>query len=284
MSNIRIRVFHTGSVCVSPYLPFGGDDCSVFKASGLTTKPSDRLWLPVSSYLIEHPKGKLLVDCGWHRSMSPNGKYDAKAQIKSFGSLPLFLTNQGKLERGCAIDEQLEKLGIKPCDLDFVLLTHLDCDHANGLELVKDAKSILVSKDEIACAKKRSPVIMIRYQSIWWENCNVTAFDWNDDEGPFGKAFDVFGDGSVKMISIPGHSDGLCAVKVKNADGKYVLLFSDGGYSSRSWQDMLTSGICMNKADQRRSLEWIRQQSLSPDCIESLANHDPDVIPHCIDF
>lgn len=284
MSNIKIRIFHTGSVCVSPYLPFGGDDCNILKASGLTTKPSDRLWLPVSSYLIEHPKGKLLVDCGWHRSMSPNGKFSAKAQIKSFGSLPLFFTNQGKLENGCAIDEQLEKLGIKPQDLDYVLLTHLDCDHANGLELVRDAKNILVSKDELACANKHSPVNMIRYQSIWWKNCNVTAFDWNDDEGPFGKAFDVFGDGSVKMINIPGHCDGLCAVKVKNVAGKYVLLFSDGGYSTLSWQKMLTSGICMDKAAQRRSLEWIREQSLSPDCIESLANHDSEIIPHCIDF
>lgn len=32
----------------------------------------------------------------------------------------------------------------------------------------------------------------------------------------------------------------------------------------------------------KKSLSWIREQSLNIDCIESLANHDPDIIPHVI--
>lgn len=94
MSNIKIHVFRCGDVCVSPYLPFGGDDCNIIKAAGITTRKKDRLWLPVSAYLIEHPKGKIVVDTGWHREMSPNGTYDAKAQIKHM-SLPLYYVNQG---------------------------------------------------------------------------------------------------------------------------------------------------------------------------------------------
>lgn len=84
------------------------------------------------------------------------------------------------------------------------------------------------------------------------------------------------------MINIPGHSDGLCAVKVRNSDGKFVLLFSDGGYATRSWKEMITSGIALDKAKQRKSLEWIREQSMSEDCVESLACHDPDIKPHVI--
>lgn len=214
--------------------------------------------------------------------MSPNGEFDRRAQIRSLGSLPLYIVNQGKIEAGAAIDEQLMKIGVKPSDLDYVLLTHLDCDHANGLELVKDAKMILTAKAELECSRKCSPVNRVRYQSRWWKNYHLEGFDWNDAEGPCARAFDLFGDGSVKLINIPGHCDGLCAVKVKNADGKYVLLFSDGGYATRSWRDMITSGVCMDKKAQRKSLEWIREQSLSSDCIESLANHDADIIPHNI--
>ncbi|WP_157047811.1 hypothetical protein [Cellulosilyticum ruminicola] len=47
MEEIKIRIFHTGSVYVSPYLPFGGDHCNMIKASGITTKKKNRLWLPV---------------------------------------------------------------------------------------------------------------------------------------------------------------------------------------------------------------------------------------------
>ena len=74
--------------------------------------------------------------------MSPEGVYDKRAQIKSLGSWFLYQINQGRIAKGEAIDEQLEKLGLKTSDIDYVLLSHLDCDHANGLRLVKDAKHI----------------------------------------------------------------------------------------------------------------------------------------------
>lgn len=281
MNDIKITIFHTGWVCVSPYLPFG-DNCSVFKAAGIGVKKSERMWLPVSAYLIEYKNSKILVDCGWDRAISPNGVFDKKAQIKSLGSYFLYLTNQGKIEKGAAIDEQLAKIGIQPKDLDCVVLTHLDCDHANGLNLVKDAKRIIVAKDEMLCAQKKSPMNKIRYQKKWWENCTLELFDFNQTDGPFNKSYDLFGDGCITLINIPGHCDGLCAVKIKNSDGKYVLLFSDGGYGTKSWQDMITSGISMDKKAQKKSLEWIREQSLDENCVESLANHDPDIKPHTI--
>lgn len=86
------------------------------------------------------------------------------------------------------------------------------------------------------------------------------------------------------MVNIPGHSDGLCAVKLTNAGGKFVLLFADGGYATKSWRDMITSGVSLDKRMQRKSLEWIREQSLDPDCIESLATHDSEIEPHVIEL
>lgn len=282
MTNIRIHVLHTGEVCVAPQLPFGGEHCSTIKASGIFSKKEDRLWLPVSAYLIECAHGKILFDCGWHRNMSPYGVFDRKAQIRSLGSLALYKTNQGKVGDNQAIDEQLLCLGLAPSDLDLVLLSHLDCDHASGLESVSAAKEILVSNAELEFASRKTPVNMIRYNSAWWKNTKIKGFDWNGSEGPAQKSYDVFGDGSLVMVNIPGHSDGLCALKITNTDEKFVLLFSDGGYAGKSWKKLITSGIAADKSLQRKSLEWIRTQSLSPDCIESLANHDPDIRPHVI--
>jgi len=279
---ITIHFFHTGRVCVSPALPFGGNDRNPLKASPLFSRKQDRLWLPVSSYLIEHPRGKVLVDCGWHREMSPNGVYDRKAQIRSLGSLPLYLVNQGVVEQGQTIDQQLQAMGIQPDHLDHVLLTHLDCDHANGVRHVRDAKHIWVSKDELAGSRKKSPRNRLRFQPKWWAGCRLESFDWNDTEGPFGKAFDLFGDGSLKMIAIPGHSQGLCAVKIKNEEGKFVLLVSDGRYAAKSWEEMILPGVCTDKAAQKQSLDWIRTQSMDPACLAVLANHDASVAPHTI--
>ncbi|WP_163555235.1 N-acyl homoserine lactonase family protein [Helicobacter suis] len=278
---MKVHVLHTGEVCVSPYLPFGGDNCSLLKASGLTTPKKDWIWLPVSCYLIEHPKATVLVDTGWHRDMSPEGKYDKKAQIKSLGSWILYHANQGYVPEGKAINEQLESMGINLADLDYVLLTHLDCDHANGLRAVVQAKNILCAPEEIVCARKNG---FVRYQKKWWDGVNLKTFSWNGTEGPAQKSFDLFNDGSVTMINIPGHCDGLCAVKIKNDQGNFVLLFADGGYATKSWKEMITSGIALNKAQQRKSLEWIREESMSPRCIESLATHDLEITPHVIEL
>ena len=60
---ITVHIFHTGSVRVAPALPFGGERCGPLKAAGLLGR-RDRLWLPVSAYLIDCPQGRVLFDCG----------------------------------------------------------------------------------------------------------------------------------------------------------------------------------------------------------------------------
>ena len=72
-----------------------------------------------------------------------------------------------------------------------MLLSHLDCDHTNGLNLVADAKQILVSKDELLFAENKTPVNRIRYNADWWRSTKMQTFDWNGTEGLAGKSYDV---------------------------------------------------------------------------------------------
>lgn len=278
MSTVTIRVLHCGRVCVSPYLPFGGEHCGLLRAAGLTTRPRDRLWLPVSAYLIEHPHGRILVDTGWHRAMSPDGVYDVRAQLRHL-SPPLYAVNPGVVARGEAVDEQLAALGLRPEDLDYVLLTHLDCDHVSGVQLVRAARHILVAAEELPFAA-RHPV---RYRASMWAGVRLEPFAFQTTGlGPAGRSYDLFGDGSVQLVSIPGHSAGLFAVQVQNAAGAFVLLCSDGAYAARSWQEMIRPGISADPTQQLRSLRWIRERSCDPLCVGVLANHDPAVVPHTV--
>ena len=75
----KIKIFHTGKVYVSNSLPFKDSvknpnpiQLSILSPYGI----SNRVWLPVSAYLIEIEKLKILVDTGWHREISPDGEYD----------------------------------------------------------------------------------------------------------------------------------------------------------------------------------------------------------------
>ena len=51
MSNIKIHIFHTGKVCVSPNIPFGGDNCNPIKASGIFEKKTTNS-LSISYFLF----------------------------------------------------------------------------------------------------------------------------------------------------------------------------------------------------------------------------------------
>lgn len=280
MTDINIHILHCGQVHTSPYLPFdtGG---GMLKVAGIGVPRREWVWMPVSAYYIEHPAARILIDTGWSRRISPAGVIDKAAQIAELGRV-LYAMNQGYLPAGAAVDEQLERLGVRPRDLDYVVLTHLDCDHVCGVRQVADAKHILVSEAEMKYAGKFSITNRFRFQKRWWEGVPIGEFPWTGTLGPFRRSYDLLGDGSIELINIPGHTEGLVAVKITNSEGKYVLIDSDGAYGSKSWQEMILPGIADNRSEQLASLRWIREMSMDPDCVASLANHDPEVTPHVI--
>lgn len=279
---IKIHVLHTGKVHVSKALPFKDKKKNPNPIQLTSITPygrKHRIWIPVSAYFIEHPKGKLLVDTGWHREISPLGQYNRRAQIKHMG-LGHFLLNQGMLPKGEAVAEQLSDRGIMLSDLDYIILTHLHTDHASGLRMLKAAKHIMVSEEELADTKKYP----IRYAKSMWDGITFETFSFQDTGvGPVGRSYDLFNDDSIELIQIPGHTSGLTAVKI-NSNGKYVLLFSDGGYATKSWKELIPPGTALDEEQAFKSLEWIRQASLDANCIESLANHDADITPHVIEL
>lgn len=253
----------------------------MIRGSGILVPASRRVWLPVCAFLVTTPHGRVLFDTGWSRSMSPNGIYDRQAQIRTLGSLMLFRANQGVVDPGMTVPEQLARQGLDSLDLDVVVISHLDCDHVTGLHGVKDAKRIMISAGEMRCAT-RFPNNLVRFNASWWKGLDLDLYTWNDDQGPAGRSYDLFGDCSVQLVNIPGHTDGQVAMKVMAPSGRYVLLFADGGYATKSWREMITPGIVYDRQAQHSTLAWIREQSMSSMCVRSIACHDTENHPETI--
>ncbi len=180
---------------------------------------------------------------------------------------------------GWSVDERLAEFGYKPEDIDYVLMSHLHCDHASGLPLMKNAKHILVSKPEWQIAN-HLPLVYLPHE---WRGVDVQTYNYqNSDVGPFHRAFDVFGDGSILQVYTPGHASGMSSTLIRGSNGKYVILAADVGYSNDSWEKMLTPGICTNRNYAIQSLGWVKEMAHDPNCVEALANHDTSTDQHSI--
>lgn len=61
---IKVNIFHYGEVGVDPAVPFRDISKNPIAYTGIGRSSKMRIWLPVSEYLIEHSKGKILIDTG----------------------------------------------------------------------------------------------------------------------------------------------------------------------------------------------------------------------------
>lgn len=261
-NQIRIHVLHTGLVKVDRALPFHGQYRNPLAFTGLLRSEKNQITLPVSSYLIEHPKGTLLIDTGWNSTIRESNWHELGLQMQ---------INTGYLPAGWAVDERLAALGYRPEDLDYVLMSHLHCDHASGLPLVKNAKHILVSANEWQIAN-HLPLVYLPNE---WRGVDLQTYEYQElPVGPYHQAYDVFGDGSILQVFTPGHASGMSATLIKGSDGRYVLLAADVGYAAASWENMITPGICTSRKAAITSLGWVREMAHDDRCVAALANHD----------
>ncbi len=276
---MNIHVLQCGSIRVDPTVPYGKRLDLIEAAKQLTASDKSRITLPVFTYLIEHPKGLILVDTGLCREISPEGVYDARAAA---AVLPTQLSAlfHPFVPKGMAIHEQLAGMGIQPEDLDYVLLTHLDVDHVSGLRHIDKAKHIVLPEYEYYWSCRT--VYRIRQpQDLWIQYPMERPFYRGSSLGPNHWVIDLFGDESIQLVNVPGHTEGQAAIVIRNG-GRFVLLTADAAFSPRNWQEMVVPGFGFGRGFQRKSLRWIADMAADPGCAAVLCSHDPGVKPGVI--
>lgn len=267
---IKIHILHCGSAMVDEALAYREGGLNPFAFTGIFRSPKHRISLPLTCYLVEHPKGLILIDTGWDPLVRT-------APVKALGVMQSMLSKV-QLPEGKAAVEQLQRLGYKPSDIDYLILTHLHADHVSGLKTLSEAKKILVSDIELKTAK-RNPIV---YTAAMWSGIDLETFSFNPAEtGPEKLAFDLFEDGSVQLISTPGHTAGLTSLIVRSGE-QFVLLCADVAYSVRSWKEQVLPGLTTSKKKAKRSLEWIAQLSEDPACKGIYASHDGSITEQLI--
>jgi len=177
-------------------------DIALNDASSFTPGASGPGALAVTCYLIKHGQGWLLWDTGLPDAIvdMPNGQKSPAGVWTSKKTLA----------------SQLTGLGLKPSDIQYVGLSHQHGDHVGNLDLFP-----------------RATLLEAEYE--WVPPVGPRRFK---PEQPVTKAegdHDVFGDGSVVLISTPGHTPGHQCLLVRLPKTGALLLSGDAVHTKANW-------------------------------------------------
>jgi glyoxylase-like metal-dependent hydrolase (beta-lactamase superfamily II) len=167
---------------------------------------SEMIELPVSCFLLRHPQGNLLFDTGCHPSVPDN---PARWQGMEKFMIPIMPPGENVLTG-------LSAIGVAADDIDVVVCSHLHPDHCGCNAFFKRA-SVMVHAREIEAARKPDAVPMGYLASEW---------DFGTPDALSGQR-DVFGDGKIVLIELPGHTPGSIGALVQLARSGTFLLAAD---------------------------------------------------------
>jgi glyoxylase-like metal-dependent hydrolase (beta-lactamase superfamily II) len=161
--------------------------------------------LPVSSALIRHKQGNVLFDSGCHPSVVDNAE-------ERWGSLAKVMKPVMSAQE--TLLPSLACVGLEPDDVDVVVNSHLHTDHCGCNEFFRRA-TILMHAKELEAASSPGA-----------EAAGYLRKDWDTGQ-PIETVTaerDLFGDSSVVLVPLPGHTPGTLGALVSlDRDGQFLL-------------------------------------------------------------
>jgi len=193
--------------------------------------PGVKVTTPIIGLYIDHPEGKVLIDTGVE-----DGESDIARKLHHHH------TEQQTPVR------QLERLGVKPEQIDYVILTHLHWDHCGCTHHFPKAK-IIVRREEL----EKAFVPVNRNDQVYRREDFDKDLDYHIV--PNGLDFELLE--GIKVISTPGHSAGMQSILISTKDGN-VLYASDAMNTYDNWNFGLLPGICFNTQQQEYTIAKLK--------------------------
>ena len=209
------------------------------------TYPEARdIMVPVNMWVLDHPKGLVVYDTG-------NNVAIADGQCASHWAEGICGLLNPSQPRDAIIDKILERLGYSVADVDIVIHSHSHLDHIGNIEMFPDAIHVIQDKE--------------LYQAWWPESfqrngVHVQA-DYDDARDfryfKMDGDYDLFGDGTVKIIFTPGHTMGHQSVQIKLPETGSVLLTQDSIWFKENLEGH-PAGLNYSVLDYNDSLERMK--------------------------
>jgi N-acyl homoserine lactone hydrolase len=224
------------------------------KAFGFGVPKDQWVRAPIQCFLVEHPSaGTLLIDTGFHASVAVK----PRSNLGAFGTV-LYRDIDMRPEQSAAA--QLRDRGIEPSSLGTVIMTHLHPDHASAIVDYPESTFLVSTAEWEAAADGCQRDGYVKRQFDHGFDYRLVDFDSDaaNSFAGFGRSFDAFGDGSVRLVYTPGHTSGHMSVILRTESGE-VLVAGDAIFMQRTLDEDRVPYLMADEHLFRRSLREIRQ-------------------------
>jgi N-acyl homoserine lactone hydrolase len=224
---IRLYVLDTGLI-----------ECDEYAMFSPNAGPAEHRDMSVRSYLIVHPKGTLLWDTGID---------DRFAELPDGQKIidPIVF----KVPR--TLRSQLDEIGVGPADIDYLGLSHLHIDHLGNVALFPGATVLMQQAEHDAAYGPEAEALTLipdTYAALDREKIRTVDGD-----------HDLFGDGSVVLTSLPGHTPGHQGLLVDLLETGAILLATDITYSADDYEKAAVRESNVDLELSRRSIERAKE-------------------------
>ncbi len=188
-------------------------------------------------YLIRHAKGLMLWDAGLDDSIasSPEGVTRGRGAIRSIVRKTLA--------------SQLAEIGVKPEEVTHIAFSHSHADHVGNANTFSRARLYIQEME---------------YEAAFGPNAAKFGFDPSNYDKlrtdivlKLNGDYDVFGDGSVTILSTPGHTPGHQSLLVRLPKRGAVVLSGDLTHSEDNWANRRVPVFNFSQEKSRQSMERI---------------------------
>lgn len=220
----------------------------------------DKRDFAVSAVLVRHPRGDLLIDIGFSRTVD-----------RQFALMPWWFRAVTHYTRLPSAAERLERAGYDRARLKAIVLTHAHWDHASALAefpgtpvWITQAEQKFIAADSFD-AHVAHEIPNVRYETLKFASTPYLGFP---------ASYDVYGDGSIVIVPVPGHTPGSITVFCVLPSGKRYAFIGDLAWqiegirlrAERPWFTRMTAD--WNPEQVRQQLRHMSAiQSAYPDLI-----------------
>lgn len=258
-SGIKIHNIQTGFVSVKrAHRQYGGPDGTGILA--IATDPRWTEWMPIHTWVIEHPEGVVVVDTG-ETVQATRAGYHQGGDAVFYGAFLRFALSQED-----EIGPQMSALGIRPEEVRWVAQTHLHGDHMGGMGYFPNAEFLISPLDYPASTGA------LPYHYPEWLSPTLVNFE-TDPIADFTGSYPITKAKDLYILPTPGHSNGHQSVVLQDGETHYFFA-GDTTFDESQLLNIDTAGIVANPSQSRETLNKIQTYTQTYNTVY-LPSHDP---------